>query len=147
MPQFWYSWFSCSSGWFCNANPSVASFVAMEVLQPGSVDGGGSSSGVWTALEVPPSVRALVLVNLQSYAGGRNIWGEASEASRRKHGWHEPTPDDGLIEVGWVMGGACRECHMDMPAPAHPTTRLSYCQGQRTLPAAWHPLPHPCHPP
>jgi diacylglycerol kinase (ATP) len=90
--QFWYSTFSCTSGWFCGAIPSVSSFSRVEVLQP------GSSS--WSSLVVPPSIKALVLVNLQSYAGGRNIWGE--QASKQEGRWRQPSFSDGLIEVCWA---------------------------------------------
>jgi diacylglycerol kinase (ATP) len=93
--QFWYSTFSCTSGWFCGAIPSVSSFSRVEVLQP------GSSS--WSSLEMPPSIKALVLVNLQSYAGGRNIWGE--QASKQKGRWRQPSFSDGLIEV--IVGLVC----------------------------------------
>jgi len=79
--QFWYSWFSCSSGWFaphvaCSGPdvPPVARFVAVEVLD---ASGGGKDGAapVWRPLAVPRSIRALVVVNLQSYGGGSNIWG------------------------------------------------------------------------
>jgi len=54
----------------------------------------------WERLEVPSSVRALVLVNLQSYGGGRNIWGPTtSEKSKQKHKWDDPKPYDGCLEV------------------------------------------------
>jgi diacylglycerol kinase (ATP) len=71
--QFWYSWFSCSSGWFaphvaCSRDvPPVARLVVVEVLD--------SDGMTWRHLPVPSSIRALVVVNLQSYGGGRNIWG------------------------------------------------------------------------
>ncbi|KAF8071142.1 DGK4 [Scenedesmus sp. PABB004] len=107
--QFWYSTFSCTSGWFCGGVPSVSRFGAVQVLQPGA--------SAWSALPVPPGVKALVLVNLQSYGGGRNIWG-ASES--RKKSWHTPSVADGLIEVvgfthGYhalaVMGSHARLAH------------------------------------
>eukprot|EP00882_Tetradesmus_deserticola_P025409 GHRQ01027910.1.p1 GENE.GHRQ01027910.1~~GHRQ01027910.1.p1 ORF type:complete len:423 (+),score=166.64 GHRQ01027910.1:573-1841(+) len=76
------------AGWFCGAVPSVSSFAGLQVLQPGSSD--------WQQLAIPAGIKALVLVNLQSYGGGRNIWGE-SESRRRS--WRTPSVDDGLIEV------------------------------------------------
>jgi Diacylglycerol kinase accessory domain len=32
------------------------------------------SSGKWVERELPEGVRAIVLLNLQSYAGGRDLW-------------------------------------------------------------------------
>jgi diacylglycerol kinase (ATP) len=87
--QMWYSTFSCTSGWFCGTIPSVSGFSSVQVLQP------GSSS--WQPLAIPASIKALVLVNLQSYAGGRNIWGE--QKSKQEGRWREPSSADGLIEV------------------------------------------------
>jgi diacylglycerol kinase (ATP) len=78
---------SCA-GWFCGAVPSVSNFTGLQVLQPGSSE--------WQQLAIPSGIKALVLVNLQSYGGGRNIWGE-SESKRRS--WRTPDVADGLIEV------------------------------------------------
>lgn len=90
--QMWYSTFSCTSGWFCGAIPSVSGFSSVQVLQPGS-----SSGSSWVPLVIPPSIKALVLVNLQSYAGGRNIWGE--QKPKKEGRWSHPSSADGLIEV------------------------------------------------
>lgn len=101
--QFWYSAFSCTSGWFCGTIPSVSNFTQVEVMRPGDSE--------WTPLAVPPSIKALVLVNLQSYGGGRNIWGE--KPPKRPGKWRDPSVSDGLLEVGgWVngpvgVGGCC----------------------------------------
>ncbi|WIA32111.1 hypothetical protein OEZ86_002962 [Tetradesmus obliquus] len=86
--QFWYSAFSCTSGWFCGTVPSVSTFTGLQVLQPGSSE--------WQQLAIPSSIKALVLVNLQSYGGGRNIWGESESKTRS---WRPPSVSDGLIEV------------------------------------------------
>jgi diacylglycerol kinase (ATP) len=96
--NFWYSAFSCTSGWFCGALPSVSNFSRVEVLQP------GSSS--WSTLLIPPSIKALVFVNLQSYAGGRNIWGE--QQPKKQGRWQTPSVADGLIEVS--AGGFGQQC-------------------------------------
>eukprot|EP00775_Hariotina_reticulata_P012947 gene12947-13075_t len=92
--QFWYSAFSCTSGWFCGAIPSVSRFSELEVLLPGAAG--------WSPLSVPSSIKALVLVNLQSYGGGRNIWGEHVSS---KKDFQPPAVNDGLIEVvGFTHG-------------------------------------------
>lgn len=69
----------------------MSSFSSIQVQQP-------ASGGVWSPLAIPSGIKALVLVNLQSYAGGRNIWGE-SESKKKK--WRKPSVADGLIEVRW----------------------------------------------
>lgn len=76
----------------------MSSFSSIEVQQPG---GGGA----WSPLVIPTSIKAFVLVNLQSYAGGRNIWGD-SESKKKK--WLKPSVADGIIEViggAWFMVG------------------------------------------
>jgi hypothetical protein len=35
--------------------------------------------GRWVDLEISSAVRAVVLLNLQSYGGGRNLWGKNDE--------------------------------------------------------------------
>jgi len=87
--QFWYSIFGCTSGWFCGTVPSISRFSKVQVLQP------GSSS--WSELRVPDSIKALVFVNLQSYAGGRDVWG--AWEPKQKGRWRKPNSSDGLIEV------------------------------------------------
>ena len=83
---------SLSAGWMCNAVPSVDRFSDVEVLLPGAAS--------WSHLAVPNTVKALVVVNLQSYAGGRNIWGpKMKKSSIAKHGWTQPVPSDGVLEV------------------------------------------------
>lgn len=76
------------AGWFCGTIPSVSRFSELEVLLPGAAG--------WSALSIPSSIKALVFVNLQSYGGGRNIWGE--RVSSKKH-FQPPAVNDGLIEV------------------------------------------------
>lgn len=76
------------AGWFCGTVPSVSTFTGLQVLQPGSSE--------WQQLAIPSSIKALVLVNLQSYGGGRNIWGESESKTRSLR---PPSVSDGLIEV------------------------------------------------
>lgn len=102
--QFWYSFFGLRSGWFCccnSLNPPVNRRLKLEVL---------NQSEQWTEVELANNIKALVLVNLQSYAGGRNIWGKAKLSKKEKEqGMIEPKIDDGLFEVvgfrtGWHTG-------------------------------------------
>ncbi|CAH0364748.1 unnamed protein product [Pelagomonas calceolata] len=67
----------------------------------------------WEEVTLPKSCRGLIVLNLQSYAGGRNLWGRDKET----------TSDDGVLEIvtvddvfslGWKLvttkglGGSCR---------------------------------------
>lgn len=55
--------------------------------------------GEWVEVVVPKSVKALVLLNLQSYAGGRDLWGLKDSNKDEKKGWKVPIFNDGLIEA------------------------------------------------
>lgn len=110
--QAWYSVFSCTSGWFCGAKP-IANKLKLRVRDT-------IGDGEWRDILVPPSVRAVVLLNLQSYGGGRDIWGLAQTSTLEKKGFNDPIYDDGLIEVvgfhsGWhtaaVMGQLTKKIH------------------------------------
>ena len=58
-----------------------------------------SAAGDWGEVRIPRSVKALVLLNIQSYAGGRDLWGLADTGSDVRKGWRTPIFNDGLIEV------------------------------------------------
>lgn len=57
------------------------------------------TDGTWKPVRIPKSVKALVLLNLQSYGGGRDIWGLADSAKDTKRGWKTPIFNDGMFEV------------------------------------------------
>ena len=52
---------------------------------------------------VPKSIKAIVLLNLQSYAGGRDLWGLKDTTKDQAKGWKVPIFNDGLIEVCLVL--------------------------------------------
>jgi diacylglycerol kinase (ATP) len=118
--QAWYSVFSCTSGWFCGAKP-ISNKLKLRVR---NTIGGGE----WRDVDIPSSIRAVVLLNLQSYGGGRDIWGLAQTSTLEEKGFSDPIYDDGLIEVigfhnGWhtavVMGQITKKIH---------GKRLAQCQ-------------------
>lgn len=99
--QLWYVVFGCVTGWFCGAPPAskririrarrmprVASASNGEQGGEKSVeigageDGEGGEEG-WVDIPLPKDVKAVVLLNLQSYAGGRDVWGLADERPRK----------------------------------------------------------------
>jgi len=55
--------------------------------------------GVWQSVRIPSSVKAIVLLNLQSYGGGRDIWGLADSSKDTRRGWKTPIFNDGMFEV------------------------------------------------
>jgi len=63
--QLWYVAFGCLSGWFCGAPPARRR-LALRARR---------GDGPWVDVRLPKGVRVVALLNLQSYAGGRDIWG------------------------------------------------------------------------
>lgn len=53
----------------------------------------------WTEVKLNRGIKALVLLNLQSYGGGRDLWGLSDVAKDQVKGWQTPIFNDGLIEV------------------------------------------------
>jgi len=95
--QWWYSWFSCTSGWFCGAQP-ITHKAKLSIIPAGGT--------LWQDVKIKDDVRAIVLLNLQSYAGGRQLWG-AAPLTKKDHvkGLKEPSYNDGLVEVVGLTNG------------------------------------------
>ncbi|CAM6023261.1 unnamed protein product [Sphagnum balticum] len=104
--QMIYSGYGCTQGWFCttcSAAPrarGIHNIVRLQIKRP------GSSTHDWEEIEIPHNIRAIVVLNLQSYAGGRKPWGHPSENTMKKEGFVEAKSDDGLLEIvgfrdGW----------------------------------------------
>ena len=56
--------------------------------------------GIWKEIHLTRNVKALVLLNLQSYGGGRDLWGVSKARTKNpQRRWQAPIFDDGLIEV------------------------------------------------
>lgn len=77
-------------GWGC-CPPSISNTLKLQVLS--------ANSTAWVDMNIPKSVKAVVLLNLQSYGGGRNIWGGKLTNSDKDKGMQTPKFDDGLFEV------------------------------------------------
>ncbi len=84
-------WVTLHAGWFCGAPPLVNKLRLRVKDKKGDAE--------WREVAVPRSVRALVLLNLQSYGGGRDLWGLSDNKLMAKQGFSDPIFDDGLIEV------------------------------------------------
>lgn len=72
--KLWYSFFSCSSGWFCGA-PALAPKLRLRGRRGDAAGGADDAGAGWSEIPVPEETRALLVLNLQSYGGGRDIWG------------------------------------------------------------------------
>ncbi|KAL4424008.1 hypothetical protein ABPG75_001309 [Micractinium tetrahymenae] len=118
--QAWYSWYSCTSGWFCGAQP-LTNKMRLRVRD--------EEGGQWREVAVPRSVRALVLLNIQSYGGGRDIVGlDDSTLLQGQQFKRDPIFDDGLIEVvgfgsGWHAALAMAQVSSRLHA-----VRLAQCR-------------------
>lgn len=140
MNQAWYSYFSCSTGWFCGAKP-LDRFVSIRVK--------ATSDSPWKDIVIPSSVRALILLNLQTYGGGRDVWGIENEKNLKAKGFQAPVFSDGLMEVvglksGWhaamVMGeinsnslhakrlAQCCAIELKLQVPRHRDSKHLYMQ-------------------
>lgn len=55
----------------------------------------------WEEIVVPSSVRAIVMINLQTYMGGRDLWGlhDHHMPEEQVKNLKKPIFDDGLLEV------------------------------------------------
>ncbi|KAI5082065.1 hypothetical protein GOP47_0001808 [Adiantum capillus-veneris] len=98
-----YSGCSCVQGWFCtpcSANPRVRSLrniMRLEVKR--------ESNGDWEPVDLPQNVRAVIMLNLQSYASGRNPWGHPTEEYNQKKRFVQPTAHDGILEIFGLFDG------------------------------------------
>ena len=79
----------------------------------------------WEDLVLPNSVRALVLVNLQSYAGGRNIFGKKLAKKDKERKMQKPEFNDGVLEVGFKLFD-CSHAFVFL-APSNKSQRSSCC--------------------
>ena len=55
--------------------------------------------GEWREIAMSGGIKALVVLNLQSYAGGRDLWGLRDPKRDAAKGWQTPIFNDALIEV------------------------------------------------
>ncbi|KAL3686113.1 hypothetical protein R1sor_004135 [Riccia sorocarpa] len=102
--QLVYSGYGCVQGWFCTPCSSaprargIRHCLKIKVIRP-------EGSGEWEDVELPPGVRAVVVLNLQNYAGGRNPWGHPSANRQKQEGFVEAKPDDGILEIVGLRDG------------------------------------------
>ncbi|KAG5541480.1 hypothetical protein RHGRI_021338 [Rhododendron griersonianum] len=59
----------------------------------------------WEQVSIPSCVRSIVVLNLNSYASGRNPWGNLKPEYLEKRGFVEARVDDGLLEIFGLKQG------------------------------------------
>jgi len=64
-----------------------------------------SETDEWHDVALPTDVAAVVLLNLTSYAGGRDIWGDAGDDASMK-----AACDDGRLEICALRGPSHLVC-------------------------------------
>lgn len=98
-----YAVYSCTQGWFCTScsnNPQLSGINNIVRLYIRRRKG-----SAWEEITIPSSVRAIVALNLQNYAGGRNPWGHPNPKYLEKKGFGQAQADDGLIEIFGLKNG------------------------------------------
>ncbi|CAK7344650.1 unnamed protein product [Dovyalis caffra] len=98
-----YSGYTCTQGWFltpCISNPSLRGLKNILRMHVKKVN-----CSEWEHIPVPKSVRAIVALNLNSYASGRNPWGSPKPEYLEKKGFVEAHVDDGLLEIFGLKQG------------------------------------------
>lgn len=85
----------CKQGWFCASlcHPSsrnIAQLAKVRVM---------NRVGQWEDLFIPRSIRSIVCLNLPSFSGGLNPWGNPNRKKCLNRNLTPPYVDDGLIEV------------------------------------------------
>ncbi|XP_068334562.1 diacylglycerol kinase 5-like isoform X1 [Pyrus communis] len=92
--QTTYAKITHSQGWFSSprsqsAARDIAQFAKVKIMK---------NDGQWEDLQIPPSIKSIVILNLPSFSGGFNPWGVPIR-KRRNGGFTPAYVDDGLIEV------------------------------------------------
>eukprot|EP00629_Pelagomonadales_sp_RCC1024_P003036 CAMPEP_0119266614 /NCGR_PEP_ID=MMETSP1329-20130426/5042_1 /TAXON_ID=114041 /ORGANISM="Genus nov. species nov., Strain RCC1024" /LENGTH=492 /DNA_ID=CAMNT_0007266503 /DNA_START=111 /DNA_END=1586 /DNA_ORIENTATION=+ len=107
--QLLYAWLgACATGGLCGcAGPPLPLASAVRVLA--RIEGGDG----WDEIGLPRGCRGLIVLNLRSYAGGRDLWGPPSccrdsascaSADAAAMAAAPPAHDDGVLEVVTVDG-------------------------------------------
>ncbi|XP_024522876.1 diacylglycerol kinase 6 [Selaginella moellendorffii] len=93
--QCTYAKLGCTQGWFCPSCRRRASSKNINDLATVYV----LDKGKWTELKISSSIRALVLLNLPSFSGGLDPWGNPDDKLSHERGLTVPRVDDGLLEI------------------------------------------------
>ncbi|KAK9797760.1 hypothetical protein WJX73_008031 [Symbiochloris irregularis] len=114
-----YAGMGVRTGWFCGAKPLRETVATLKVKKSGQD---------WQEVKLASNIYAILIINLQTYSGGRDVWGlhdsdrtgGAKRPEEAQKGFRKPIFDDGLIEVvglktGWhtvvVLAQLSRRIH------------------------------------
>ncbi|XP_062220527.1 diacylglycerol kinase 3-like isoform X2 [Phragmites australis] len=98
-----YAGYSCTQGWFCTpcaAGPQLRGLKNILRLYIKKVN-----CSEWEQVQMPSSVRSLVVLNLNNYGSGRHPWGDLKPEYLEKRGFFEAHSDDGLLEIFGLKEG------------------------------------------
>ena len=88
-----------------------AMYLWHSVMSGLQVKGAGNQD--WVEVDMKQGVKAIVILNLQSYAGGRDLWGLQDHRKDKERGWKTPIFNDGLIEVRVCSSAGDLVCEKD----------------------------------
>jgi diacylglycerol kinase (ATP) len=94
-----YAQFLCGQGWFlpshcCNGCCGKCCMPSPLLTEHCDITYQTHTSAPWRELDIPADVNAIVVLNLQSFGGGINLWGDG-----RSPGYQAPSVGDGLLEI------------------------------------------------
>ncbi|KAJ7558436.1 hypothetical protein O6H91_04G039100 [Diphasiastrum complanatum] len=97
-----YARISCAQGWFCApcSHPKSRNITSLATIYIAKKD------GKWQQLQISSRIRSIVLLNLPSFSGGLDPWGDPGDKKSRERGLTAPFVNDELLEVvgfrdGW----------------------------------------------
>ncbi|KAL3150246.1 hypothetical protein ABBQ32_000102 [Trebouxia sp. C0010 RCD-2024] len=95
----WYFYEAVATGWLWGAKPLSRKIASVRVRRSQEED--------WQELVIPKAVRAIVMINLQTYMGGQDLWGLHEHNTPEEHDKKlvKPIFDDGLLEIVGLKGG------------------------------------------
>ncbi|XP_065011840.1 diacylglycerol kinase 7-like isoform X1 [Musa acuminata AAA Group] len=111
-----YTGYSCKQGWFCTPCLKTPGLRGLDSILSLYIK--RANKKTWKEIIVPPSVRAIVLLNLDNYAGGGHPWGYPTPEYLEKKSFYEAHPDDGLLEIFGLKHAWHASCVMAELSPA-----------------------------
>ncbi|WVZ73343.1 hypothetical protein U9M48_021662 [Paspalum notatum var. saurae] len=98
-----YAGYSCTQGWFCTPCTASPQLRGLKNILRLYIKKANCSE--WEQVQMPSSVRSLVILNLYNYGSGRHPWGDLKPEYLEKRGFVEAHSDDGLVEIFGLKEG------------------------------------------
>ncbi|CAN6233154.1 unnamed protein product [Urochloa humidicola] len=98
-----YAGYSCTQGWFCTPCTASPQLRGLKNILRLYIKKANCSE--WEQVQMPSSVRSLVVLNLYNYGSGRHPWGDLKPEYLEKRGFVEAHSDDGLLEIFGLKEG------------------------------------------